>query len=149
VALGLKAHELDKRFSPDSVRESRIVLDAAGVPKQSSGLAFLEDDGADSGTPELDRGGEPGRAGADNADVGRGHVCPPNAASISSINTGIAEPRERFKSVATPAPPNSKLVPPCDSTGHQELAGEGGFLRADLRQDILDIHKLIIATTDI
>jgi hypothetical protein len=92
VALGLKVDEFDERFSRDSFRESRIVLDAAGVPKQSSGLALFEDDGVDSGTPKLDCGGEPGRAGADNADVSCGHVCPPNAASISSINTGSWNP---------------------------------------------------------
>jgi RNA polymerase sigma-70 factor (ECF subfamily) len=35
-----------------------------------------------------------------------------------------------------------------DQTGHQHLAGEGSFGRADLRQDVFDIHGLMITTTD-
>ena len=69
-ALGLGADRGHQVGALDAVREARVVLDVAGEHQLAAGGGAGEDDRLEVGARGVDRGGQAGRAGADDDDLG-------------------------------------------------------------------------------
>ena len=69
-ALGLGAHRGHQLGALDAVREARVVLDVAGEHQLAARRRTGEDDRLEVRARGVDRGGQPGRAGADDDHLG-------------------------------------------------------------------------------
>ena len=68
-ALGLGAEAAHQLGALDPVGEARVVLDVARDHQLAAGLVAGDDDRGEVGPRGVDRGGQAGRAGADDDDV--------------------------------------------------------------------------------
>ena len=69
-ALGLGAHRGHQLGPLDAVRKARVVLDVAGQHQLAARRRAGEDDRLEVGARRVDRGGQAGRPGADDHDLG-------------------------------------------------------------------------------
>ncbi len=68
-APGLLAHLFDQLGPEDAVREAGVVLDLGGDGELAAGLRAFEHDRRQVGAGGVERGGQPGRAGAENGET--------------------------------------------------------------------------------
>ncbi len=123
--LGLGAEAAHQLRAVDALREARVVLDLAGEHQLAAGRGAREHDGLEVGARGVDGGGEPGRPGADDQDLGprcgprrRGRGRRP-AGERRGVGRGVrddADPARRSGlrpaagRAAGPRPPPPKLI---------------------------------------
>ena len=88
--LGLGAHRGHQVGALDAVLEARVVLDVAGQHQLAARRGAREDDRLEVGARRVDRGGQAGRAGADDDDLG---LDPALAARERSMGPPVAATR--------------------------------------------------------
>ena len=100
--LGLGAHRGHQVGALDAVREARVVLDVAGQHQLAAGRGARQHDRLEVGAGGVDRGGQPGRAGADDDDL---RVDPVLAAANGRWATGLLG-RRSSSTIEIQKPPN-------------------------------------------